>query len=341
MLLRLEGSGRLNEQLYRALRRAILDGRFAPGSRLPSTRVLARELGLSRNVALMAFAQLMDEGYVEARAGSGTIVAHTLPDPRLSPAPALVKSRTPETPLPLSRFASRVTALAPLPAVGTSPRGKLLYDFRYGVPAVAEFPQQAWGRIVVRRSRAMSMKTLRYGRALGFLPLRQAIADYVTRERGVAASFEQVVIVNGSQQALDLVARLAIDPHDRVVIEEPSYVSARQVFAASGARLIPVPVDANGIDVSKLPKDGGVRLAYVTPSHQFPLGGVLPVDAPARVAAVGGATPVHWSSRTTTTASSGMAAAQSRRSRASTARGVSSTSAHSRRCCFRHCASDT
>ena len=123
----------------------------------------------------------------------------------------------------------------------------------------------------------MSVKTLRYGRALGWLPLREAIAEYVTRTRGVAATFEQVVIVNGSQQALDLVARLLVDPGDRVVVEEPSYLSARQVFLAAGAELVSVPVDEAGLDVSQLPKRGPVRLAYVTPSHQFPLGGVLPL----------------------------------------------------------------
>jgi GntR family transcriptional regulator/MocR family aminotransferase len=177
----------------------------------------------------------------------------------------------------LSAHARRVLALAPLPAVGRSPREGLLYDFQYGVPAVAEFPQATWSRLVARRSRTMSIGTLRYGRALGFLPLRKAIADYVAGTRAVAATFEQVVIVNGSHQALDLVARLLIDRGDRVVMEEPSYQSARQVFLAAGARLSPIRVDGSGIDVSRLPRCGKVRAAYVTPSHQFPLGGVLPV----------------------------------------------------------------
>jgi GntR family transcriptional regulator / MocR family aminotransferase len=275
MLVRLEGDGPLHQRLYRALRSAIVEGRIAPGARLPSTRELARDLGLSRNVAAMAFGQLVDEGYVEAKRGSGTVVARTLPDPLLSSRSAGLPSETRDVHPRLSAHARRVLALAPLPAVGRPPREGLLYDFRYGVPAIAEFPQRTWSRLVTRRARSMSMRTLRYGRALGFLPLREAIADYVRRTRGVAASAEQVIVVNGSQQALDLVARLVIDRGDRIVIEEPSYVSARQVFAAAGASLIAVPVDEGGIAVSQLPRGDRVRLAYVTPSHQFPLGGVL------------------------------------------------------------------
>ncbi len=278
MVVRLEGQGRLNQRLFRGLRRAILDGRFEPGSRLPSTRALADDLNLSRNVVLLAFSQLVAEGYAEGRGGSGTFVSSTLPDPQPKPRVVRATSAPSASPPRLSSHARRVVALAPLPAVGRPVRPGLLYDFRYGVPAVAEFPQQAWARLVQRRTRAMSVSTLRYGRALGWLPLRQAIADYVTRTRGVAATFEQVVIVNGSQQALDLVARLLIDPGDRVVIEEPSYVSARQVFLAAGADLLSVPVDADGLDASKLPRRAPVRAAYVTPSHQFPLGGVLPLE---------------------------------------------------------------
>ncbi|HET7220897.1 MAG TPA: PLP-dependent aminotransferase family protein [Vicinamibacterales bacterium] len=276
MLVRLEGKGRLNQRLFRGLRRAILAGTLAPGSRLPSTRALADDLDVSRNVVLLAFAQLVDEGYAEARGGSGTFVSSTLPDPRLSARAAVAAVAAAGSSPHLSAHARRVVALAPLPAVGRPARPGLLYDFRYGVPAVAEFPQQAWARLAQQRLRAMSIGTLRYGKALGWLPLRKAIAEYVTRTRGVAATFEQVAIVNGSQQALDLVARLLVDAGDRVAIEEPSYISARQVFLAAGADLVSVPVDADGLDVSQLPKRGPVRVAYVTPSHQFPLGGVLP-----------------------------------------------------------------
>jgi GntR family transcriptional regulator / MocR family aminotransferase len=278
MLVRLDGDGPLNQRLYRGLRCAIVEGRLAPGTRLPSTRAMAADLGVSRNVVLMAFAQLADEGYLEARSGSGTTVARVLPDPSLAPAAApSVDGATAVAPA-LSVHAQRVMALKPLPAVGRPPREGLPYDFRYGLPSIAEFPQQTWSRLVARRARSLSISALRYGRALGSLSLRRAVAEYVTRARGVAATFEQVVIVNGSQQALDLVARLVIDPDAAVVAEEPSYLAARQVFLAAGARILPVPVDEQGIDVAQLPQRQHVRLAYVTPSHQFPLGGVLPIE---------------------------------------------------------------
>jgi len=153
----------------------------------------------------------------------------------------------------------------------------LRYDFRYGIPAIGDFPSETWSRVITRRARGVTLRTLRYGRALGYGPLREAIAQYVTRARGVVAAPDQVVVINGSQQALDLVSRLLLDPGDRVVVEEPCYQGARNVFVAAGARLAPVSVDEAGLDVSQLPRRKAVRLAYVTPSHQFPLGGLMPL----------------------------------------------------------------
>lgn len=277
-LVTLDGDGPLTERLYRGLRRAILDGRIVPGARLPSTRVLSADLGLSRNVVLVAFEHLMAEGYVEGRAGSGTFVSRALPD--------AVPARRPRTPAiaapgraraALSVHAERVNAIAPLPPPGARIRAGLACDFRYGLPAVQDFPQSLWARLLARRAGSVSVRTLGYGRSLGFEPLRHAVAGYVNRARGVNATADRVVIVSGAQQAFDLIARLFIDPGDRVVVEEPGYQAARQAFVAAGARPVPVPVDASGIDVSRLPRRDRVRLAYVTPSHQFPLGGILPL----------------------------------------------------------------
>ena len=277
VLVSLRGRGPLNHRLYRGLRQGILEGRLPPGTRLPSTRDLAGDLGLSRNVVLMAFDKLLDEGYVEARVGSGTYVSQSLPDAAIAPWSPRPAVRVPSQPPRLSAHARRVMALAPLPAPGAPIKTGLRYDFRYGIPAIADFPHDIWSRALARRARAVSIRTLRYGRALGFGPLREAIAHYVTRARGVAATPDQVVVINGSQQALDVVARLLLDPGDRVVVEEPCYQGARNVFAAAGARLVPVPVDDAGLDVSRLPRRGSPRLAYVTPSHQFPLGGLMPL----------------------------------------------------------------
>ena len=270
----LEGEGALYLRLYRGLRGAMLDGRLPAGARLPSTRALAADLHLSRNCVLMAFDQLFAEGYVEGRVGAGTFVSATLPDTALTAwsAPQAAPRAVPH--LRLSAHTRRVMSMSRLPPPTPATRG-LRYDFRYGLPAVEHFPHEIWRRLLARRARATSIRTLWYGAAVGFGPLREAIATHLRAARGVVATAEQVVIVNGSQQALDLAARLLIDKGDRVVVEEPSYDAARQIFAAAGARLLPVPVDEAGLDVTRLPRGGKVRLAYVTPSHQFPTGAVL------------------------------------------------------------------
>jgi len=273
--LSLEGEGPLYRRLYRGLRAAILDGRLSPGARLPSTRNLAKDLSLSRNAVLMAFDQLLAEGYVVGRVGAGTFVSRTLPD--VAPASRALPPGPPrpEAPARLSSFTRRVLALRPLPPPGVRPALSMGIDFRYGQPAFTDFPHDTWRRILARRARATTIRTLSYGMALGFMPLREAIADYLRRARGVVATADQVAVVNGSQQALDLAARLLVDRGDRVVMEEPGYLAARQTFAAAGARILPRPVDEAGLDVSRLPRTGRVRLAYVTPSHQFPTGSIL------------------------------------------------------------------
>lgn len=275
MFLKLDGDGALNQRVFRGLRRAILDGRLASGARLPSTRNLAIDLGVSRNVVLAAFEQLTAEGYVRGRTGSGTFVSESLPDAALAPWSASQIAASGGPPPCLSAVARRIVALEPLPPPGAPIVPGLLYDFRYGLPSIGDFPHRTWARLVGRRARGMTIRTLRYGRTLGFGPLREAIADYVRRARGVNATSEQVIVVNGTQQALDLVARLLLDPGDGVVIEEPGYQAARQVLLAAGARLVPTRVDRSGLDVSRLPRSRQATMAYVTPSHQFPLGGIL------------------------------------------------------------------
>lgn len=277
MLVALDGQGPLSGQISRSLRRAILAGELAPASRLPSTRTLARDLAVSRNTALLAYDQLLAEGYLTGRVGSGTYVAAALPDAPLAAGAAGGPARpAPERAPRLSAFGRRLRA-APAPASPAAlPDGRLPYDFRYGVPAVAELPHRAWRRVLLRRARGASLDSLGYGPPEGHAPLRETLAAYLRRARGVTCDREQIVVVNGSQQALDLVARVLLDAGDRVVIEDPQYQGARRVFLAAGARLIPAPVDADGLDVARLPRGGPpARLAYVTPSHQFPTGVVM------------------------------------------------------------------
>ncbi len=276
MLLRLDGPGTLAEQVYAGLRAAILDVTLPPGSRLPSTRALAGESGVSRTTTQAAFDQLIAEGYLETRPGSGTYVAAELPDGSMSAERA--RSTAAQPVAPNIRFSAFGRCLADRRFEAPNPNHAVRYNFRYGLPPVEAFPYDVWRRLLNRQIQDVSLRSLRYGEAEGSPALREAIASYLARSRGVVCSAEQVVVINGSQQGLDLTARLLVEPGDAVVVEEPQYQGARNAFVAAGARLIPIPVDADGLDPDRLPvDDASVRLAYVTPSHQFPAGGVMPI----------------------------------------------------------------
>jgi GntR family transcriptional regulator/MocR family aminotransferase len=278
VFVKLESGEPLGHQIYQAFRRAILAGEMAPAARLPSTRALGLELGVSRNVVLLAYEQLLAEGYAEGRAGSGTYVAAALPDtPRASRphrGPRGVRMVRPR-PGRLSRYGRRLAEIPPASPTWSLEQ-QLPYDFRYGVPSTDDFPHNIWRGIVSRRTRTGSLGTMAYGPPEGHAPLRQALAAYLRRARGVVCDPGQIVIVNGSQQALDLTTRVLLDPGDHVVIEDPQYQGARRVFVAAGALTAPVPVDADGLDVARIPRrSAAARLAYVTPSHQFPTGVVM------------------------------------------------------------------
>jgi GntR family transcriptional regulator / MocR family aminotransferase len=255
----------LHRQIYDEWRRGILAGRFAPGDRMPSTRELAAALRVSRATVTTAYEQLVAEGYLDGKRGSGTFVCQELPDRALGPSGPLA-ARAAGAPVRLSAFVERLGAVAsPAP----TPAGVI--DLSTTGPDYDLFPFPVWGRLIRRHLRRISPALLHYAEdRAGHEPLREAIASYLRRSRAVQCRPDQVVIVSGSQQALDLCARVLVDPGDEVVVEEPGYQGARQLFAAAGARLRPVAVDADGLLVSTLPHSA--RLAYVTPSHQFPLG---------------------------------------------------------------------
>src|SRR5262249_60495473 len=191
------------QQIYQAFRRKILAGEMAPATRLPSTRALALELGVSRNVVLLAYEQLLAEGYAEGRAGSGTYVAAALPEtPRIPrPRPDARRVRAPGS-SPLSRYGRRLAELPPVGPGAVSVENRLPYDFRYGVPSTDDFPGGVWRGIVARRMRAGSLGAMVYGPPEGHAPLRQALAPCLKRSRGVRCEPDQIIVVNGSQQAL-------------------------------------------------------------------------------------------------------------------------------------------
>jgi GntR family transcriptional regulator/MocR family aminotransferase len=259
----------LHRQLYESLRRAILDGRLAPGARLPATRQLALELDVSRNTVLAAFAQLGAEGYLEARVGSGTRVARLAPEALLHAERARRVPAAPAKPRAPAELSRRGSALAAIVRAARSPA----LPFQPGMPALAEFPFGLWARLLSRRARQPRSDALGYLHNAGFPPLKRAIASYLGAARGVRCEPEQVIVVAGAQAALDLAARMLLDPGDPVWIEEPGYLGARGALTAAGADLVPIPVDEEGLDVAageKRPE--AARLAYVTPSRQFPLG---------------------------------------------------------------------
>uniref|UniRef100_Q024I6 Transcriptional regulator, GntR family n=1 Tax=Solibacter usitatus (strain Ellin6076) TaxID=234267 RepID=Q024I6_SOLUE len=274
MLLTLGGGGPLFHQVFRAAREAILSGRVRAGERLPVTRALARELGVSRNVVLIAYEQLIAEGYAEGRVGSGTYVAATVPE-AMTRAAARSKAGGAEGPgeTRLSRYGSRILADPESDAPLTTAGRRTRYDFAYYLSRGEDFPAPLWRQLLSRRLRRLELD---YAAVQGDSGLRREIARYLRRTRGIECTAEQVLLVNGSQQAMDLVGRVLLDAGDRVVMENPHYTGAREVFRAVGARIVPVAVDEQGIDVEQLPRSA--RLAYVTPSHQFPTGAILPLD---------------------------------------------------------------
>jgi GntR family transcriptional regulator/MocR family aminotransferase len=255
--------------VYLWLRYAIMERAVRPGESLPSTRELAEQNSISRTVVVQAYDQLIAEGFITGRRGSGTYVSKYL-HPTASPAPRH------SAPVRLSQFGNAASAIA---RRGLSPvRGPqgLNYDFAYGKCSLDEFPLAAWRRILLRRTRSAPLRSYDYGAAAGNPDLREAVTGHLRRSRAIHCDVSQVVIVNGSQQALDLTVRLLLNPGDIIAVEDPQYHGMRQVLLAARLRVRPVPVDQDGIDPSRMPRYA--RLAMVTPSHQFPTGAVLPLQ---------------------------------------------------------------
>ena len=263
----------LYRQIYEAIRWAILRGEFTNGMQLPPTRSLADQLGVARMTVVNAYEQLFAEGYVVGKQGSGTRVAATLPDEilrvREPKAFQKIESAKPRKPS-LSRrgewLRSTITPIRRRPE-------SIPYAFQYGMPAVDEFPFKLWSQLASRRIKNPSRELLAYGDSAGYLPLRTSIATHLKSARAVHCDADQIIIVAGAQQALDLAARVLLDPDDRVWIEDPGYSGARNAFLFAGAKVGHVPVDREGFDImGAIKRYKSARLVYVTPSHQFPLG---------------------------------------------------------------------
>ena len=258
----------LHWQVYAAFRAAIVDGRLRPGQRIPSTRLLASEIGMSRFPVLNAYAQLLAEGYLQTRVGSGTVVSSSIPEQMTSAEPA--RTKKPATSISPRTVARRCSLFPPKERMPW-----MLHHgpFRVGEVAVDRFPMHIWSALLARRARDWNPECAHYGDLLGLEALRNAIANYLRTARSVRCEARQILIVNGSQQALEIAARILLNPGDRVWMEDPNYRLAREVFIINGCIPVPVPVDAEGLNVSSGIKScRKARAAFVTPSHQFPLG---------------------------------------------------------------------
>src|SRR5262245_5007032 len=267
----------LQQQVYSEVRREILDGVLPPGTRLPSSRALAEDLNVSRTTTLLAYEQLLAEGYLSARHGSGTFVASVLPDdsPRLTLPRKMARTEHP-------RPSRRGLALGNTPGAARRMAGPPR-PFRLGAPALDLFPFRLWAQLVNRRLRSMTIGQLDYTDVAGFSKLREAIAQHVGTARGTRCDSDQVFIVAGAQRGLELIGTVLLDHGDRVWLEEPGYPGARAAFTATGALIVPVPVDNHGLDVGTATHMApDARMAYVTPSNQFPLG--VPMSLSRRLA---------------------------------------------------------
>jgi len=257
----LVGRQDLSGEIYRQLRRAILDLRLKPGEPLPPTRELARRLSVSRTTVTVAYDRLIAEGFVQSRVGAGTFVSG-------GAARTARTTRAESGPLPHGSLRPRavwdgITVPTPFDPPAT-------FEFRGGLPDAALFPQEKWRRLMWRVLRADASVVGTYAHPAGHPDLRAAIARHIAVARGVAATMEDITITSGTQQALDVLARVLLQPGDMVAVEDPGYSPPRRLFQSLGLRIVGVPVDQDGLVVDALPRRA--RMVYVTPSHQYPLG---------------------------------------------------------------------
>lgn len=265
----------LNRQIYLQIRDKILDGSLPCNSQIPATREIARKYEMARMTVNVAYEQLEIEGYVVTKPGSGTYVTDEL---------ELLAENQPIEEVELSYWAERLQSPDFLKTMEVgrqsleSNNPSVEIDFGFGRSFSHIFPFDVWRKLLARYLSTDDALLSKYGSVGGFGPLREAIASYVGRQRGVHCRPEQVFIISGVQQALDILSRMLLNPGDEVLVETPGYVNASRVFQSHGANLRAVPVDENGFQSERIPTDSDARLIFVTPSNQFPHGGAMPVQ---------------------------------------------------------------
>lgn len=261
-----QGRDPLHRQLFLQLRDAILRGVLSAGTRLPSSRLMAADLGVSRNTVLNAFDQLLAEGYLDSKAGSGTFISDQIPDELLSQAAEAGTISTTDRDFPLSHHAENLKESTDTKPYRNGP-------FSPGLPELNQFPFGDWARLLARHWRRPKRELLTGNPIGGSLDLRRALSTYLSQTRAVKSDPEQILIVSGSQQALHLVVKAFANPGDPILMEDPGYPGIRNTIIGAGARPIPIPVDTEGFSLDAAKKLGSAaRLACIAPSHQYPLG---------------------------------------------------------------------
>lgn len=262
----------MHRQIYEKMRQAILCGEIPAKSRIPSSRLLAAQLGVSRMTVMNAYEQLLAEGYLEGKIGAGTFVASELPEDLLQPPKiSTVKKESFSRELNLSKKGTQMAQ--DFNDVLREHSANTFLPFQNGLTALDEFPFDLWTRLATRIHRKSPISAIVNDDLAGYRPLREAIAAHLKSARGVFCEPEQVIITAGAQQALALICAVFLECGDDVWIEDPGYLSARNLFALSGANIIPVPVDEDGLNFTDTLKESrNPKLIYVTPSHQYPLG---------------------------------------------------------------------
>ncbi|MEH0833755.1 PLP-dependent aminotransferase family protein [Pectobacterium cacticida] len=267
--LAVQRDGALNKRLYDCIRLAILDGAITAGERLPSSRDVAQQLSLSRNTVLAAYEQLLAEGYIDTRKGSGTFVTAQLPDGNM---PAVNRDSAGEIREPMREISRRGLHLLGYSGASARQWGA----FMPGIPDIASFPHDLWRRIQTRLTRRVRPEQLSYSPIGGCPELQLALVDYLRVARSVECKPEQILITEGTHQAMDLLAKMLCDPGDLAWIEDPCYWGIRNVLTINGLRIAPNHVDEQGLVPPKtFSPDNVPRLICVTPSHQYPLGVVM------------------------------------------------------------------
>ncbi|MBB2148266.1 MocR-like pyridoxine biosynthesis transcription factor PdxR [Pedobacter gandavensis] len=262
-------------QLYDAIKQNVFDGMLKHGDRMPSTRSLATEFSISRNCVLLAFEQLTLEGFLTSKTGDGTYVCEQVNE--LKPSVRELKKRSA---VEERTLIATETAEVPLHAkfVLNYIGQEAMLPFQPSIPSLPDFPFQIWAKIAANVYRNIHKLHLGYDSAQGFLPLREALTDYLRINRSISCTADQIVLVNGSSQAMHLIAELLLKKEDQCWMEDPGFLRAKSAFARFGAKICPVPIAASGMDLDYARKHfPAAKLAYVTPSHQYPLGETMPL----------------------------------------------------------------